>query len=545
MQFLRNLKFRYKLLVLPALAGLGFVLVMLVAITLGRKSENLLSVVDRGYYPAVELGRDLDQTLTAVQRSLQDAVGAANAADLEKTDKLRDRFLSRLDQSRGNPVLPDSEIKLLRAAFAEYYGEARATTLRMINGDTGEGMLAAIKSMQAKYNGVDRMLKDRIATHKSNIETAFVTARTMQRNATLTMAAIIGVFLLFLVLAAVFVSNQMTLPLQDVVRITQSLAAGEMNVDINVQSADEVGQVLGSMSQMNERLGVVISQMNEGVRTLRDASQQLASSAAELSESTSEQAASGEQTTASLEEMNSSIAHNAENSRQMETMSLQAAKDADESGRAVNDAVTAMKAIADRIMIVEEIAYQTNLLALNAAIEAARAGEHGRGFSVVATEVRKLAERSQSAAKEIRTLAHTSTSVAEKSASMISNLVPSIRSAADLVHEVAAASKEQAIGVGQMNKAMTRLDELTQRNASSAEELASTSMQLAAQAEALTRTMGFFHFGDAGGSQPVVQPEQPQQTTNTFTPRIPVRRRELVAQPVLKRTHDDPEFTRF
>src|SRR5262249_18741951 len=149
----------------------------------------------------------------------------------------------------------------------------------------------------------------------------------------------------------------------------------------------------------------------------------------------------------------------AENGRQTEQMAVKGAKDAEEGGQAVGETISAMRAIAEKISIIEEIAYQTNLLALNAAIEAARAGEHGKGFAVVATEVRKLAEKSQGAAKEIGTLASSSMSVAERSGQLLRDLVPSIRKTADLVQEVAAASAEQSSGVNQVNKAMARVDQ--------------------------------------------------------------------------------------
>jgi methyl-accepting chemotaxis protein len=190
--------------------------------------------------------------------------------------------------------------------------------------------------------------------------------------------------------------------------------------------------------------------------------------------------------------MSGSIAQNAENGRQTEQMAVKGAHDAEEGGRAVSETIEAMRAIAEKISIIEEIAYQTNLLALNAAIEAARAGEHGKGFAVVATEVRKLAEKSQSAAKEISTLASSSVSVAERSGQVLKDLVPSIRKTADLVQEVAAASAEQSSGVAQVNKAMARVDQVTQRNASAAEELASTAEEMAAQAQALEQLVTFF-----------------------------------------------------
>jgi len=204
-----------------------------------------------------------------------------------------------------------------------------------------------------------------------------------------------------------------------------------------------------------------------------------------------------EETASTLEQMSASITQNAENSRQTEQMALKGASDAEVSGRTVENTVDAMKAIAEKILIVQEIAYQTNLLALNAAIEAARAGEHGRGFAVVATEVRKLAERSQAAAKEISGLASSSVKVAEQSGQLLAELVPSIRKTADLVQDVAAASSEQASGVSQMSKAMSHVEQVTQRNASAAEQLASTAEELSAQAEALQQLVGFARASDA------------------------------------------------
>ena len=223
----------------------------------------------------------------------------------------------------------------------------------------------------------------------------------------------------------------------------------------------------------------------EVARAMSLASTDLSSAAQELSRGTSEQAASVEETTASLEEMSASITQNAENGGQTEQMAQKGAKQAQESAQVVTETVDAMRTIAEKIGIVEEIAYQTNLLALNAAVEAARAGEQGRGFAVVASEIRRLAERSQGSAKEIRAVAATSVRVAEKAGEMLKELAPNIARTTTLVQEVTAASREQSSGVGQISQAMTRIDQVTQRNSSAAEELASTAAEMLRQAEAL------------------------------------------------------------
>jgi methyl-accepting chemotaxis protein len=243
---------------------------------------------------------------------------------------------------------------------------------------------------------------------------------------------------------------------------------------------------------MTSKLRQIITEVREAAGVVTTGSSHVNVSAQQLSNGTSQQAASVEETTSSLEEMNASITQNAENSRETEQMALKVIKDAQESGRAVRETVDAMKAIAEKISIVEEIAYQTNLLALNAAIEAARAGEHGKGFAVVATEVRKLAERSQTAAQEISGLAGSSVKIAERSGNLLAELVPTIKKTTELVQEVSAASNEQSSGVSQINRAMSQVDQVTQQNASAAEELASTAKEMASQAETLQQLMDFF-----------------------------------------------------
>jgi methyl-accepting chemotaxis protein len=282
---------------------------------------------------------------------------------------------------------------------------------------------------------------------------------------------------------------------REIARTAESLAAGDMTVQVQARSdRDVMGRAFAEMAQ---RLTGVISEVRTAAGALAFASGQVSSTAQSLSQGTSEQAASVEETTASLEQMGASISRNAEASRLMEQVAVKGARDAEESGRAVDETVGAMRTITQQIGIIEEISYQTNLLALNAAIEAARAGEHGKGFAVVATEVRKLAERSQTAAKEIRGVADSSVSVAERSGALLTELVPAIRQTSTQVQDVALASQEQHSGVTQINRAMLQLDQITQRNASSAEELASTAEEMSAQADSLQQLMAFFRLSSA------------------------------------------------
>ncbi len=236
----------------------------------------------------------------------------------------------------------------------------------------------------------------------------------------------------------------------------------------------------------------VATRVNAAADNVAGGAGQLAAWAQGMSQGSTEQAAAGEEVSSSMEQMSSNIRQNSENALQTEKIALKAAEDTRDGGKAVTETVTAMKEIAGKISIIEEIARQTNLLALNAAIEAARAGEHGKGFAVVASEVRRLAERSQKAAGEIGKLSGTSVAVAEKAGEVLSKIVPDIQRTADLVQEITAASKEMYSGAEQINKAIIQLDQVIQKNAASAEGLASTSEELNGQAEQLQTVVQFF-----------------------------------------------------
>ncbi|WNG44467.1 HAMP domain-containing protein [Archangium minus] len=341
--------------------------------------------------------------------------------------------------------------------------------------------------------------------------------------------------------------QEMIRSLRNMTRVAESLAAGDMTVQVIPRSEnDTLGRAFSSMVQ---KLGGMIGEVRAGAVALSSAASQVSATSQSLSQGTNSQAASVEETSATLEQIGSTITQNAENSRLTDQMATKGAQDAAESGAAVAETVEAMTAIAEKISIVEEIAYQTNLLALNAAVEAARAGEHGRGFAVVATEVRKLAERSQKAAKEIGSLASSSVKVAERSGVLLKELVPSIRKTAELVQEVSAASKEQASGLMQMNKAMEQVDQVTQRNASAAEELASTAEELSAQAQALQQLMSFFRIH--GMSDEGLMLRQVQQRQALRLPGAPAT--EMLARAVSAESAPAPtpgapplrDFTRF
>ncbi len=286
--------------------------------------------------------------------------------------------------------------------------------------------------------------------------------------------------------------------------LANAVASGNLNATAKSNSDDEIKDLIDALNKMVGKLREVVAQVASATTNVAASSQELSAGAEQLSQGATEQASSTEEASASMEEMASNIKQNADNASETEKIARQSAQDARTSGEAVAKAVTAMQTIAEKILIVQEIARQTDLLALNAAVEAARAGEHGKGFAVVAAEVRKLAERSQSAATEISGLSSDTVKAANAAGEMLNRLVPDIKRTAELVAEISAASREQNIGAGQINAAIQQLDKVTQQNASAAEEMSSTSEELAEQADQLQGTMSYFHVDEMQGSaQPV------------------------------------------
>ncbi len=273
-------------------------------------------------------------------------------------------------------------------------------------------------------------------------------------------------------------------------RQLEKMADADLTVELPlVSDRDTMGK---SLRSLKDKMTSLVSEIARSAQQVRSGAIQLTDTSATLNQGASEQAASAEEASSSIEEMVANIRQNADNALQTEKIAILSAEKGKEGGQAVLATVVAMKDIAGKIQIIEEIARQTNLLALNAAIEAARAGEHGKGFAVVAAEVRKLAERSQKAAGEISELSSNSVEIAEKAGDMLQVIVPDIQKTAELVQEISAASKEQDSGAEQINKSIQQLDQVIQKNAAATEEMASTSEELSAQAEHLQQMVAVF-----------------------------------------------------
>ncbi|MCK6261880.1 methyl-accepting chemotaxis protein [Vibrio sp. ZSDE26] len=306
--------------------------------------------------------------------------------------------------------------------------------------------------------------------------------------------SLLGLAVVLAFIIALFLIKGIVIPIRALAEAAEDLRSGEGDLTRRIPDfgSDEVGETAQSFNGFIDKLQNILLDIQRSVESIAHSTNEVTTTSQMLSSTSSQLAASVEETSASLDQMSSSISMNTDNSKVTNGIATQSSSEANEGGQAVNDTVDAMTAIAEKIGIIEDIAYKTNLLALNAAIEAARAGEHGKGFAVVADEVRKLAERSQVAAQEISTLADNSVKVAQHAGDMLNRMVPNIQKTADLVQEITAASTEQSTSVAEINRTVSQLDEIAQQNASASEELASTAVMVQEQTSEIRKTVSFF-----------------------------------------------------
>ncbi|WP_051710270.1 methyl-accepting chemotaxis protein [Andreprevotia chitinilytica] len=495
--------------------GLGFGLVVLLLLVIAANAlyqlariDSALEAVMHDRWPKTAMAHDITRHVDNIAISLRDMVLAANADEAaqhkETVLENRKKIGGILQQFQKIIVLPEGKALLQKiVAVRGRYIAGQDKVITLVEGGNKQAardfLAGEFRPTLVEYvAAVDRMVKfqtDLMEASGQEADQSYQKARQI----------ILALSLLAVVLAMVVgwvitrgLLKQLGGEPSYTAEIARRVAQGDMTVEVVVAQGDSAS-ILFAVKHMVEQLSGIIDEVRSSAESLSAASEQVSASSQSLSQSASEQAASVEETSASMEEMAASVSQNADHARANDAIANQAAKDATDGREAVLQTTSAMKQIAKKISVIDEIAYQTNLLALNAAIEAARAGEHGKGFAVVASEVRKLAEHSQAAAQEIGQLAGGSVELAERAGQLLEQMQPSIRKTADLVQEIASASSEQSTGIAQINQAIDQLSQTTQSNASSAEELSATAEEMSSQAEQLQQLMAFFKLGNQQG----------------------------------------------
>ena len=502
---LRNLKMRKKLWLLTIVVLLGLATSFATGLYLISKVR-----IGSGVYNTIKGNKEVLEQIAKLSSKLNnfraDMSIIIDETDHDKTSQIRSNLgrlkgeieegfaglLTQIESEEKKVTIEDAQ-----KTWAEFMATVEGEFLPAVSaGRRGEARELATGIQEQRYDRFIEQIDSLVMLTGLENDELEASAEALVKKTLASSVIINGVVFLIVVSVIVMIGNAIIAPIMKIVAINKRISEGDLRADLaqdrEVHSKDEIGELAAATAKMVNDLRNLIAQIRESARQTAVHARQIAQGTEVLSQGTSEQAASAEEASSSIEEMHATIRQNADNAAQTDKIALKSSGDAEESGKAVSLTLSAMKDIAGKISIVEEIARQTNLLALNAAIEAARAGEHGRGFAVVAAEVRKLAERSQAAAAEIGHLSGSSVDVAVQAGGMLTKLVPDIKRTAELVQEISVASKEQTSGAEQINRAIQELNQVIQRNAGTAEEIATTSQELWSQAQNLEKMVAFF-----------------------------------------------------
>ncbi|GFO53082.1 chemotaxis protein [Geomonas sp. Red276] len=511
MQWLGNIRVRTRLLV----AFLAMSVITGVVGAVGIRNMAVMSERADQMYERELLGvahiKEASINILRAVRAEKNLLLASSEADRKKFVQMNEdgRKKATEDLEKARALFHTEKGKELLAKISKDWEEYQPVSKQVLSMAQADALQAARESVslsngqaREKISAINALIDEATTLKETNAKEIAHENQLMYQQGRLFMIILIlgsiGVGAALGIIITLSLTRQLGGEPAEIAAIADRVAEGDLTIQF-ASHRKEIG-IYAALKEMVTRLKAVVGEVASAAENVAAGSEELSASAESMSQGATEQAAAAEEASASMEEMSSNIRQNADNALQTEKISVQSAKNAEEGSKAVERTVHAMRDIAGRINIIEEIARQTNLLALNAAIEAARAGEHGKGFAVVASEVRKLAERSQKAAAEISELSVSSVQVAETAGTLFAGMAPDIQKTAGLVQEISAASREQDAGAEQINKAMQQLDQVIQQNASAAEEMASTAEELSSQAEQLQSSISFFKIERRSGA---------------------------------------------
>nr|WP_315591654.1 methyl-accepting chemotaxis protein [uncultured Cupriavidus sp.] len=535
--------------------------------SLGSMNDALHSAVEQRLLRVLDLKLAKEQVLT-IGIMVRDAALTEDPAlatqNAEKIGKIREKVSATLEdlgkvmRASTNPAAKTSFDDLMQARAA-YNGQLDLVMQQLRGGEfdgARAGLVVTLPAAQAAY--FDKL--DAMADMGRKMATEAVDAASQQYQFTRNL--LIGLSIVAAIIASLLgigLTRSVTRPATQALDAAEALAQGQLGHAIEVHSQDEMGRMLGALERAFGQLGMLVRGIQQAAGSIDTAAREISTGNTDLSQRTEEQAASLEQTAASMEQLTSTVRQNAENARQANQLAVNASDVATEGGRVVRSVVDTMDGIskssarvAEIIGVIEGIAFQTNILALNAAVEAARAGEQGRGFSVVAAEVRSLAQRSSSAAKEIGELINGSVRQVQDGAKQVEvagktmdDIVGAVRRVTDIMGEISSASEEQTAGIEQVSLAITQMESVTQQNAALVEEASAAAESLMQQASGLVTEVARFDLGrgTAAGSSERAMPVARVAPAGRLAAPQPVRQITAKPAPALPKPAAKPART--